>query len=109
MQDGYILFIIEDFKGNMAFASANDDQGDSVIGTLEVGEHSFIAKIPEKILAPGTYYITLSLKPKIGKPHHKIENALSFEVIDTKTYRGMKNLYRPLSIAPEIDWRLILD
>ncbi len=109
MQDGYILFIIEDLKGNKLFASANDDQSDSVIGKLDENEHSFIAKIPEKILAPGTYYVTLSLKPKIGKPHHKIENALSFEVIDTKTYRGMKNLYRPLSIAPEIDWRLILD
>ena len=50
------------------------------------------------ILKPGVYFLTFSLRGKTGKPIHKEERTIQFEIIDTKTYRGMKNRYRESAI-----------
>lgn len=107
LADIFVAFILEDDSGNWIFISANDDQGNAEISKLDEGKYKCNVEIPSKILKTGKYYLTFSLRPKSGNPYDKKEYALTFNIIDTKTNRGMKGLYRSSTVvAPEITWRI---
>lgn len=106
--DSIIGIILEDSNGSCILVSTNDENtGNTFLGGLPPGDHTVYVTLPSHILKPGNYWITLSARGKAGKPYHRLENCLSFEVKDTVTYRGMKNLYRRQAlIAPVLTWEL---
>ncbi len=106
--DLMLVIILEDFKGNMLFISSTDESENDILRTLKSkGTYNVKCDIPGKILKPGKYFISFSLRPKSGKPFHKVERAFSFEIQDTTSFRGLKNRYRefPL-ISPVINFSL---
>jgi hypothetical protein len=106
--DSIIGVILEDSNGSCIFVSTNDENtGHTFLGGLAAGDHTVYVTLPSHILKPGTYWISLSARGKAGKPYHRLENCLTFEVKDTVTYRGMKNMYRRQAlIAPLLTWEL---
>lgn len=106
--DSMVGIIIEDTSGNLLIVSTNDENNGTFLGGLAPGDYTVMIGLPSGILKPGEYWITLAARGKMDKAYHRPENCLSFEITDTVTYRGMKNLYRKQAIiAPEISWRLI--
>jgi lipopolysaccharide transport system ATP-binding protein len=106
--DSIIGIILEDSNGSCIFVSTNDENtGQTFLGGLQPGDHTVYLTLPSNILKPGNYWISLSARGKEGKPYHRLENCLTFEVKDTVTYRGMKNMYRRQAlVAPLLTWSL---
>jgi len=103
---GYLGMIILNENGSWVTVSATDDWDKVNLSSLKSGMHTISIKIPAYILGPGNYFLTFSLRPKANKPYHKVENCLSFEVVDTITFRGQKNNFRKAAIVqPKIIWR----
>ncbi len=105
--DLFLVIILEDSCGNNILTSSSNelevDPLENCNGTVDLS-----IKIPGKILKPEKYYLTFSLRSKDGDIKHKIEKAVTFEVIDSSTYRGMKNLYRkPALVAPVVQFQLV--
>lgn len=106
--DHMLGVIVEDSAGNILIVSTNDEANGTFLANLPAGRHIVMIEIPSGILKPGNYTITLSARGRTGKAYHKVEQALSFNIVDTITFRGMKNLYRKQAlVAPEISWNLI--
>ena len=103
-----LVIILEDFKGNMLFISSTDELENDILRNLKnVGNYSVKCNIPGKILKPGKYFLTFSLRATSGEPFHKVERAISFQIQDTISQRGLKNRYRELPIiSPEITFNL---
>ena len=105
--DSLLGVIVEDTNGNMILVSTSDEAEKSLIQEKSPGEYIVDISLPNKILKPGIYHITLSARGKMDNAYQKAENCLSFEVVDTLSFRSMKNLYRKQAvIAPEIVWTL---
>lgn len=101
-------FVLYDSSGNCVFVSTIDEQGLSFLSNTQLGEYNITAIIPAKILKPGDYHLTTTIRTMNGKPIHKSENNFGFEIIDTETFRGLKSMYRTTAlIAPEINWQLL--
>ncbi len=100
--------ILEDSTGNILFVSTTDDYIDNILKRIKDSrDYKLSIKLPSKILKPGDYLITLSLRKTEG-PIHKVEKALRFKVEDNSTYRGIKGAYRKVPIiAPEIEMKLM--
>jgi lipopolysaccharide transport system ATP-binding protein len=99
-------FLLQDAESNLILVSTCDEHGDVLLENKSPGDYAVRAMIPDSFLKPGKYRITISLRDKKAS-HHKVESCFNFEVTDSQTYRGMKNLYRKTAlVAPEIEWVL---
>lgn len=110
-RDVFLGIIVEDSSGNSVTVSSTDEVEKDPIFRVANSENEVVikAKYPRAILKPGTYYLTFSLREKNQKIFHKVEHALTFTVIDNKTFRGMKDRYRKNSIvSPEILWEYVV-
>jgi lipopolysaccharide transport system ATP-binding protein len=106
MPDYVVGFTIEDEARNLVCVSTTDEFDRPFLENKEPGSYNMKVVIPEKILKPGFYNISITARGPVDI-HHKAANCLTFQVIDTKTFRGMKHLYRKgAMIAPEINWSL---
>jgi len=106
----YAVLFVQDFHGNTVFFTADDDISESAIAGRVKGIYCYRVQLPNCLLKPGGYYITVSLtqRNKTGGPHDRRDSVLAFEIIDHKTRRGVRNGYRQSAlVAPEIQWQLI--
>lgn len=103
--DYTVGFLVFDFKGNCILVSTYDENGLALIDSDRIGDLTITASIPHKILKPGSYSLTVTLRTLNGSPIHKVNDVLGFSVSDTHTYRGLKSMYRSSAlVAPEIKW-----
>lgn len=98
IKDIFLGIIIEDSKGNSLIVSSSDENKINVFNQINEDHIKIQFSFEGSILKPGVYFLTFSLRGKTGKPIHKEERTIQFEIIDTKTYRGMKNRYRESAI-----------
>jgi lipopolysaccharide transport system ATP-binding protein len=104
----FLGLIIEDEMGNVILMSSTDENEIDVLSNYSLGEFDLKVEIPGKILKPGKYFVSFSLRNKRDKIFHKIDRAACFFINDLHTFRGMKNRYRPNSIvAPEIIFSIV--
>lgn len=108
IKDLFLGIIIEDAKGNSLIMSSTDENKINIFNQTGGDSIKLQFGFEGSILKPGVYLLTFSLRGKTGKPIHKEERTIQFEIIDTKTYRGMKNRYRESAIiAPEAYFDLV--
>ena len=101
----FAAIMVYDRKGNMIFLSSNEDVQESSIHKTKTGLVKLQTTIPHGLLKPGTYFIHLSVFEKVSGNLDKVAPALTFEVVDHQTRRGMLNLYRQFPIiAPVLNW-----
>jgi lipopolysaccharide transport system ATP-binding protein len=98
VKDLYLGIIIEDSRGNCLIVSSTDENKINLFNEIDGDNVKLQFSFEGSILKPGVYFLTFSLREKIGKPIHKEERTIQFEIIDTKTYRGLKNRYRESAI-----------
>lgn len=99
----YANFVILDKIGNKVFMSTDQDKGEII---YEAGKkYKCKVQIPEKLLMPGFYSMNIGLNnANLGRVD-KYDNVFHFEIIDERSYRSMKGLYRNSTvIAPELTW-----
>ena len=107
-KDYYVALSIIDIQGNMIFFSSDEDVENSTqLSSLKPGKYIYQIPLPSKLLRPGKYYIRISFNQKTVGPVDQKRNLLSFEIIDSFSYRASANRYRPGSVAPEIVWTII--
>jgi lipopolysaccharide transport system ATP-binding protein len=106
--DVLLGIIVDDENGNQILVSSSDEVDDDVFRKIKKpGEYITSFSFPGKILKPGFYFVTFSLRGATGSPYHKVEKAISFEVEDSDTFRGIKNRYRATAlIAPEVKYSI---
>lgn len=107
--DVFLGIIIEDENGNNLIISSSDELENNVLREVRlIGDVNLKFSIPGKILKPGVYFLTFSLRGITGSPFHKVERAIKFEVVDTFTYKGLKNRYRSSAlISPECKYSVL--
>lgn len=107
-QGYYAALVVIDLYGNWVYFSADDDLAPSKLAYLQPGEYSYKIRLPEKLLKPGKYYLTVSLTGKNGQgPYDRYDHILTFTVIDQFSRRGEKQGFRKTAVvAPEIEWDL---
>jgi lipopolysaccharide transport system ATP-binding protein len=105
LMETFLGVIIEDEIGNTILVTSTDENETDVLSSYEPGEIKLQVGIPGKILKPGKYFVSFSLRNKRDTIYHKVDRAACFFITDFHTYRGMKNRYRSNSIvAPEITY-----
>lgn len=105
--DTMLVVFLEDSNDNAIFISSTDENELDVLSKYNEGLNKIQILIPGRILKPGKYFLTFSLRSKRDEVFHKVERAASFIVQDNHTYRGMKNRYRSAAlISPEIKFIL---
>jgi lipopolysaccharide transport system ATP-binding protein len=101
----FLGIVIEDETGNTILVTSSDENEIDALSNYELGDIKLQVAIPGKILKPGKYFVSFSLRNKRDKIYHKVDRAACFLITDFHTYRGMKNRYRSNSIvAPEITY-----
>jgi lipopolysaccharide transport system ATP-binding protein len=106
-KDYYSGLLIHDVYGNNLIFATDEDLSEAPIAEVTTGSYRYDISVPGKLLKPGSYLITamVGLKRK-GKVDRR-DAAIRVEVVDTRTRRGTRKLYRSGAvIAPEISWRL---
>lgn len=105
--DYYSALLIHDSYGNNVIFATDEDLGEPPIASVATGTYRYDISVPGKLLKPGSYLITpvVALRHK-GKVDRR-DAAVRVEVMDTRTRRGTRQLYRSTAVvAPEIAWRL---
>ena len=105
--DYYCALLIHDAYGNNVIFATDEDLGEPPIASVATGTYRYHISVPGKLLKPGGYLITpvVALRHK-GKIDRR-DAAVRVEVVDTRTRRGTRQLYRPTAVvAPESAWRL---
>lgn len=107
--DLFILIKVEDSKGQWLIMSSTDELETNPLRFLKSGnDYKLNFSFNGRMLKPGIYYITFTLRGYEGDPYHKVERAITFEIQDNDTFRGMKNRYRTAAImAPEMDFKIV--
>ena len=103
----YSGLLIHDVYGNNIIFATDEDLSEPPIAGVTTGAYRYDISVPGKLLKPGSYLITtvVALRHK-GKVDRR-DAAVRVEVVDTRTRRGTRQLYRPTAVvAPEIAWRL---
>ena len=109
-RDAFLGLIVEDVNGNFITVSSTDEVEEDplFIKNTQNDEVAISAVYPSSILKPGKYYITLSFREKSNVIYDKVEKAITFDIVDNTTFRGMKNRYRKNSIvSPKVQWKLL--
>lgn len=107
--DYYAVIFIQDIYGNIVFFTADDDLTESAMAGLSSGVYRYRVELPNSLLKPGQYYVTVSLtqRHKMSGPHDRRDSVLAFEIIDNHTRRATRKGYRKSAlVAPEIRWTL---
>jgi len=103
----YLGIIINDSNGNVLFVNSTDELENDFFINLNPGKYLIDFIIPSKLLKPGNYYVTFSLRNKFNSIYHKEDTDISFTIIDNFTFKGMKNRYRSNAIvSPEIKFNI---
>lgn len=105
----FVMVGVWDQSGNLLIASSTDEQEASIFANIaSEGEYLLNMSIPGKILRPGDYRISLSIRTGSDGPFHKEESALNFQIIDSETYRGVMGRYRSqVMVAPEVNFSMV--
>ncbi len=105
--DYYSTLLIHDAYGNNVIFATDEDLAEPPIASVTSGAYRYDICVPGKLLKPGSYLITCMVGLKRKGKVDKRDAAVRVEVVDTRTRRGTRQLYRPTAIvAPEISWRL---
>ena len=104
----YINFSLLDQNEINVFTTTDEDYTEGyAAGNLAAGEYTYHFTIPAKLLKPSKYNIDLFFCNRFHPVVQQFKSLLSIEIIDSKTQRGIKQLYRNNAIvAPEIIWKL---
>jgi lipopolysaccharide transport system ATP-binding protein len=95
----YLGIIIEDAQGNFLIVSSSDEMENDPIARLSEGKHELKVGFSKRILKPGKYYLSFSLRNNSGEIYHRTQRELCFYVEDNLSYRGMKNRYRTVALT----------
>ncbi|MFM7023964.1 MAG: polysaccharide ABC transporter ATP-binding protein [Flavobacteriales bacterium] len=104
----YINFSLMDQNELVVFTTTDEDYTeDYPLGNLPPGEYTYHFSIPAKLLKPGKYLADVFMCKRFYPNIQRFISLLSLEIIDSKTQRGKKQLYRGEAVtAPEILWKL---
>ncbi len=108
-KDYYVLFSIRDLYDNIIYVSADNDLHDSPLCSEKPGDYHYKVLLPDSLLKPGYYSITVSFtqKNKIGGPIDRHDSVLNFTIVDNDSYRAASGGYRKAAIvAPAVEWHL---
>ncbi len=107
LPDLFLGIILEDSKSNALLVSSTDELELNILRNISSGSYRISFNISGRILKPGRYYLTFSLRSSGDQIYHKVTRAISFQIRDTETYRGIKGRYRPKAlIAPVMEFNL---
>ena len=103
----FLGITLRDTSDNIIAVFCDDDNEESKLKDLPIGEFVYELFIPKELLKPNKYYLSFSLRTYTDLPFDLKDKAIQFEVVDTKTYRGLKENYRSAAIvAPYANWVL---
>lgn len=113
-KDYYMLFSVKDLYENIIYVSTDDDLHGSAMCSKKPGMYCYTVKLPDSLLKPGNYSITVSLtqKNKIKGPIDRYDSILNFSIVDNESFRASNTNdsgdgYRKAAlVAPEIEWKL---
>lgn len=105
LPQGFVNIVLLDSIGNKLFFSTDHDSRPNQIDNI--GQYKYTTILPTKDLLPGEYYLNIGINDyELGRVD-KYDNIFKFEIIDTTSYRGMKNLYRKGTLlGPELKWEI---
>ena len=103
----YLHFNITNNDEIIVFSTTDETLSDNYFcGDLEPGNYAYNFSLPSHLLKPGKYSINLYFCNQFYPVIQACSNILQFEIIDTKTTRGIKQLYRKDTIvAPDVQWK----
>ena len=103
----YLNFNITTVDEITVLVATDEELSDTYFaGQLDPGDYAYSFILPQKLLKPGKYNINLYFCNQFYPVIQTCADVLSFEIIDTITTRGKKQLYRRDAIvAPQIDWK----
>ena len=106
-RDYYSGLLIHDIFGNNIIFATDEDLSEPPIAEVTTGAYRYDISVPGKLLKPGSYLISAMVGLKRKGKIDRRDAAIRVEVVDTRTRRGNKQLYRSTAVvAPEISWRL---
>jgi len=102
---GYVIIKLFDNMGNYICSITSEDIGFNNISTLSLGNYETTVKMPSKLLKPGRYTLSFMFYIEgVGSIDVK-DSCIVVEVVDTVTYRGVKDKYRKNAlVAPLCEW-----
>ena len=96
-----LSFTIKNSAGEIVlFSDINDNQKNPK--PTETGEHHFLPEIPNPLLAPGQYTVSIGIYNKITHEKNHYYDKISFEIVDYNSTRSS----RPGSLFVPIDWNI---
>jgi len=106
-RDYYSGLLIHDVYGNNIIFATDEDLSEAPIAGVATGAYRYAISVPGKLLKPGSYLITAMVGLKRKGKIDRRDAAIRVEVVDTRTRRGTRQLFRSTAVvAPEISWRL---
>jgi lipopolysaccharide transport system ATP-binding protein len=106
-KDYYSALLLHDMYGNNVIFATDEDLAEPPIAGVATGAYRYDISVPGKLLKPGSYLITAMVGLKRKGKIDRRDAAIRVEVVDTRTRRGTRQLYRSTAVvAPEISWRL---
>ncbi len=102
----YINFRLADANEITVFVTTDEDFTEGyAAGNLTVGVYVSHFAIPAKLLKPGRYSSDIFMCNRFHPIVQQLEHVMTFEVIDSISLRGRKQLYRSdATVAPDIFW-----
>ncbi len=103
----YINFTLCNQDEVIVFCSTDEVLAENYfLGEINPGDYKYQFTLPSELLKPGKYNINIFFCNQFYPNVQQCYNILQFEIIDTKTTRGKKQLYRRDAIvAPDIAWK----
>jgi len=106
----YIYVHVSDNSENVLFITTDEHllENGYLCGQLQKGKHTYNIELPSHFFKPGKYKITVNLANQFYPNIQQNQNLINFEIADTKTTKGSRQLYRKDAIiAPDINWNFI--
>ena len=102
----YLHFNITNVEEIVVYVATDEELSENYhAGTLAPGDYQYSFELPKSLLKPGKYNVNLSFCNQFYPQVQTCPDILSFEIIDTTTTRGRKQLYRrDAVVAPDIEW-----
>ena len=104
----YINFGVLDLNEVTVFITTDEDHSDGYLsGNLKPGTYTYHFSLPSNLMKPGKYNIDVIMCNRFYPNVQRCINVLNFEIIDSVSLRGKKQLYRSEAVvAPKIMWEL---
>jgi len=105
----YLNFTLTNVEEVCVFVTTDEELSDTYFaGQLEPGDYQYHFNLPKALLKPGKYSINLYFCNQFYPVIQTCDNILSFEIIDSQSTRGKKQLYRKDAVvAPYIEWHFL--